>query len=205
MSDKDKVRDCQLRVTAGKAGGRVLKAVPGMGTRPTGDKVKEALFSMIGPYFTEGTALDLFAGTGALGIEALSRGMDHAVFVDHDRRSVQTIRDNLRMTGLAGQAEVYCNDALRALRAMAKRGIAFDLILLDPPYQLDVLDSIVMPMMETGIVHDRTVIVLEQDAERALPDVIGMFRCIRQASYGSAQIAIYKQDQNFSREMTPSP
>jgi len=87
-----------------------------MGTRPTTDKVKEAIFSMIGPYFDGGAVLDLFAGTGGLGIEALSRGMDKAVSVDLDYKSVEVVRANLKTAGLAERAEVYKNDAERALK-----------------------------------------------------------------------------------------
>ncbi len=121
-----------MRVVSGSAKGRPLKAVPGTGTRPTTDKVKEALFSMIGPYFEGGTALDLFAGSGGLGIEALSRGMDKAVFVDLEPKSIEVIRMNLTATKLENQAAIYRNDAGRALKALAKRSTTFDLVFLDP-------------------------------------------------------------------------
>ena len=92
-----------MRVIAGLAKGRSLKAVPGMGTRPTTDKVKETLFSMIGPFFDGGTVLDLFAGTGGLGIEALSRGMDRAVLIDADKHSVDIIKKNVQVTGFEAE------------------------------------------------------------------------------------------------------
>src|SRR5690606_23756249 len=95
-----------LRVISGQAGGLRLQTVPGRSTRPTADRVKEAMFSMIGPYFSGERALDLFAGTGALGIEALSRGAGRAVFVDRDPRCAAVIRRNLEHTGLSGRAEV---------------------------------------------------------------------------------------------------
>src|SRR5690606_32139538 len=114
---------------------RPLKAVPGKNTRPTTDKVKEALFSMIGPYFSGGYALDLFAGTGALGIEALSRGIDKAIFIDADKGSTQVIRDNLQATGLVDRAEVFRNDAEKALKALARRRLRLHLVFLDPPYR----------------------------------------------------------------------
>lgn len=111
-----------MRVISGTAKGRPLKSVPGNGTRPTTDKVKEALFSMIGPYFEGGTALDLYAGTGGLGIEALSRGMEAAVFVDMEQKALDTVRANLKAAKVESQAEVYRNDAGRALAALEKRG-----------------------------------------------------------------------------------
>ena len=96
-----------MRVVAGTAKGLPLKAVPGTSTRPTTDKVKESIFNMIGPFFDGGTAVDLFAGSGGLGIEALSRGIDRVIFTDKDRKSIETIRANLEKTKLQEQAEVY--------------------------------------------------------------------------------------------------
>src|SRR5699024_1644200 len=123
-----------MRVISGSKKGRPLQAIPGKGTRPTVDKVKEALFSMIGPYFDGGVALDLYAGTAGLGIEALSRGMEKAIFVDIDKYAIEIIKKNLAKTELLDQAEVYKNEATRALKALKKREIAFDLVFLDPPY-----------------------------------------------------------------------
>lgn len=106
-----------MRVISGTAKGRPLKAVPGTGTRPTTDKVKEAVFSMIGPYFDGGVVLDLFAGSGGLGIESLSRGSDKAVFIDLEPKSIEMIRANLKATGLDSKAEVFRNEAGRAPEA----------------------------------------------------------------------------------------
>ena len=89
-----------MRVVSGKCKGQSLKAVPGNSTRPTTDKVKEAIFNMIGPYFEGGLGLDLFAGSGGLGIEALSRGLERVIFVDRDKSAIGTIHDNLHKCGL---------------------------------------------------------------------------------------------------------
>src|SRR6478735_8296200 len=124
-----------MRVVAGLYKGHALKAVPGYSTRPTTDKVKEAIFNMIGPFFEGGTALDLFGGSGGLGIEALSRGIDKVIFVDRDQKAIQTIKGNLETCQFVEHAEVYRNEAFRALKAIVKRDIQFDLILLDPPYK----------------------------------------------------------------------
>lgn len=96
--------------------GRSLKAVAGTSTRPTTDKVKESIFNMIGPYFDGGRGLDLFAGSGGLGIEALSRGFEHCIFVDRDFKAIQTVKSNLKTLELTKHAQVYRNDAERALR-----------------------------------------------------------------------------------------
>lgn len=188
-----------MRVISGSARGRPLKAVPGTGTRPTTDKVKEALFSMIGPYFEGGLVLDLFAGTGGLGIEALSRGMDKAIFVDLDYKSVETVKANLKTVGLTEQAEVYKNDAERALKTLAKRGASFDLVFLDPPYRLKHGDQLMERMDELKLLEDQAVLVLEYESSCAYRDNFGRFKLIRKTDYGETGISIYvyeKENEN---------
>ena len=113
-----------MRIISGDKKGLPLKAVPGKDTRPTTDKVKESIFNMIGPYFEGGKGLDLFAGSGGLGIEALSRGFNEMIFVDRDMKAIQTVKENLRSAGLGEQAEVYRNEADRALKAIVKRDLS---------------------------------------------------------------------------------
>jgi 16S rRNA (guanine966-N2)-methyltransferase len=124
-----------VRVVAGRFGGRRLAAPPGRGTRPTSDRVREALFSTLGPL--EGArVLDLFAGSGALGIEALSRGAASALLVERDPRAVAVIRANLAALGLAEpEALVHAGPARAALRNASARGDTYDLVFLDPPYR----------------------------------------------------------------------
>jgi 16S rRNA (guanine966-N2)-methyltransferase len=120
-----------LRVIAGKAKGRKLKSVPGDSTRPIMDRVKEALFSILGGFVVGTNFLDLFGGTGSVGIEALSRGADHAVFVELNRNALQTIRDNLEHTQLIDQADIRAMDALELLQR--KPDVVFDYIYIAPP------------------------------------------------------------------------
>lgn len=150
-----------MRVIAGKAKGCPLKAVPGMSTRPTTDKVKEAIYSMIGPYFEGGNVLDLFAGTGGMGIEALSRGMDKGIFVDIEKKSIDVIRFNLERARLSQLAEVFRNDAERALFALHKREFQFDLIILDPPYSQHVIPKLLSIISELNLLANNGLIVLE--------------------------------------------
>lgn len=187
-----------MRVVSGSAKGRPLKSVPGSGTRPTTDKVKEAVFSMIGPYFEGGAVLDLFAGTGGLGIEALSRGMESAVFVDMEPKSIDTIRANLKATNLEAKAQVYRNEAGRALSALEKRGRVFDLVFLDPPYRLKHGDELMLSMVEKGMLQEDAIIVLEHESNYAYPEEIPGFYRLRQAVYGETTISIYQYEANPS-------
>lgn len=181
-----------MRVIAGTARGRTLKAVPGTTTRPTTDKVKEAIFSMIGPYFDGGRALDLFAGTGGLGIEALSRGIDKAIFIDADRKAIETIQANLATVKLFDQAAVFRNDSLRALKKLGEKREAFDLVFLDPPYVMQTMDEVVAELQTLALVHVDSVIVVEHDASVTYPEQINAFACTRRATYGDTAISIYR-------------
>lgn len=180
-----------MRVISGTAKGRALKAVSGTGTRPTTDKVKEAIFSMIGPYFDGGNVLDLFAGTGGLGIEALSRGMERAVFIDMEKKSIDIVLENLKTTGLADQAEVYRNEAGRALKTLAKRDICFDLVFLDPPYRLKNAANLMLDMHEFGLLNEGATVVVEHESGYRYPDMLDGFACRRRALYGETAVTIY--------------
>lgn len=183
-----------MRVISGTAKGRQLKAVPGKNTRPTSDKVKEAVFSMIGPYFDGGDALDLFAGTGALGIEALSRGVDRAVFVDLDRHSITVIKANLAACGFSDRAQVFRNEASRAVKLMQQRELAFDYVFLDPPYRFHDLDKLMLALAGHGLLRPDAVIVAEHDASLAYAEQIGPFKLFRRNDYGDTAISLYDTD-----------
>ncbi len=182
-----------MRVISGSAKGRPLKAVPGQSTRPTSDKVKEALFSMIGPYFTGGIALDLFAGTGGLSIEALSRGVERAIMVDANPDSIRIIRHNLSITGFTEQTELYRNDAVRAVKALLKRGITVDIVFLDPPYKLHVYDSLIQLLDAGGALNDQAIIVCEHDAELQIALDIDDIQLIRHTVYGDTAITLFRK------------
>lgn len=130
--DRDiSVAACIMRVISGSAKGRKLASVPGDSTRPITDRVKESLFNIIGPEIQDARFLDLFAGTGSVGIEALSRGADTALFIDLDRKAIKTIRANLKMTHLAGRARVIQGNAFSFLEGQVDQ--QFDYIYIAPP------------------------------------------------------------------------
>ncbi len=168
-----------------------MTAVPGKGTRPTTDKVKESIFNMIGPYFSGGWALDLYAGTGGLGIEALSRGAERAVFVEWDVKAFSVVKQNIEACRLESKAELYRIDASRALKALAKRDLVFDLVFLDPPYAKQRIAEEIAELQKLGLLAPGAWIVAEHDAELTLPDQIGKCSVDRTATYGETSITIY--------------
>lgn len=180
-----------MRVVSGQYKGKSLKAVPGNSTRPTTDKVKEAIFNMIGPYFEGGICLDLFAGSGGLGIEALSRGVEKVLFVDRDGKAIQTIYDNLKTCNLDVQAEVYRNDFKRALKAIIKRGLVFDYIFLDPPYAKQQLTEILEIIDENRLLQEQGVIICEHSSDVVLPTTVRNLTQIKQETYGIITISIF--------------
>lgn len=182
----------KMRVVSGVCKGRPLKAVPGMSTRPTTDKVKEAIFNMIGPYFDGGVGLDLFGGSGGLGIEALSRGFDQMIFVDRDSKAIQTIYKNLENCDLIEKADVFRNDAERALKAIVKRNVTFSCIFLDPPYKLQKIIALIAIIGDQNLLEKNGVIVAEHDAKIHLPDKIGELTKTRYETYGVSAISIYR-------------
>ncbi|MFD1862370.1 16S rRNA (guanine(966)-N(2))-methyltransferase RsmD [Planococcus chinensis] len=181
-----------MRVVAGSVKGLPLKAVPGTSTRPTTDKVKESIFNMIGPFFDGGYALDLFAGSGGLGIEALSRGIDRAIFTDKDRKAIETIHANLEKTRLSGQAEVFKADAERALKAMQKNGVQARLLFLDPPYHMEKAYGLMDKAAELGIMTDDSIVVCEHDRDVELSSRTKYYERFKKELYGSTIISIYR-------------
>ena len=143
-----------MRVIAGELKGRRLEAVPGKQTRPTSDKVKEAIFQMMGPFFYGGKCLDLFAGSGSLGIEAISRGMDFAVFIDKQPKAIHTIYKNIKTLKIDERTEVARMDAFRALKVTQKNKVKFDLIIIDPPYDKFNYTEILNEIMKRELLSD---------------------------------------------------
>jgi 16S rRNA (guanine966-N2)-methyltransferase len=182
-----------VRVVSGVCKGRALKAVPGNTTRPTTDKVKEALFNMIGPYFDGGAGLDLFAGSGGLGLEALSRGLDKVIFVDRDVKAIQTIHENIQACKMEEKAEVYRNDADRALKALIKRKMRFDYIFLDPPYKKQQLISLMQKISENKLINNYGYIICEHGHDVELPETAGEFSQYKHEKYGVIAITIYSR------------
>ncbi len=185
-----------MRVISGSAGGQRLTTPAGNATRPTADRVKEALFSILDSAgsLPEARVLDLFAGSGALGIEALSRGASHATLVEKARPALATLQGNLRQTRLAPQSTVLAMDVFAALELLLRQEKRFDLVLLDPPYarglHVQVLERIAPLVAIDGLV------VAEASARLPLPERIGGIRRTDRRVYGDTALDFYIPEGN---------
>ena len=181
-----------MRVITGTARGRRLKELQGRETRPTTDKVKESIFSII-QFDLEGRrVLDLFAGTGQLGIEALSRGAKECVFVDQRKDAVALVRENLELCRLTESARVRQGDAL----AYLKSGERFDIIFLDPPYGSGLLEQALADITRFDICREHGIIVAESAAEQVLPPVEPPYALYREYRYGKIKLTVYHRSGN---------
>ena len=184
-----------MRVVAGERKGMPLKAIAGTTTRPTTDKVKESIFNMIGPFFEGGIALDLFAGSGGLGIEALSRGVDKAIFVEKDGKAFGTLQENIKKCRYEQYAEAFRTDAVRAVKALLKRDIQIDYLFVDPPYHKKEYYDLVEILAQEGKLTEHATIVCEHSTEIQLPENYGSFICTRKETYGGTIISIYRRQE----------
>ncbi len=182
-----------MRVIGGIARGRRLTAFQGDNIRPTTDRVREALFSILTSRLgsLEGSAvLDLFAGSGALGIEALSRGAAKACFVDRARQSISTIRKNLELCGLDDRAELLQSESLTALNGILRER-AFDLVFMDPPYGKHSVAGLLDPIGKASLLTERGVVVVETGRQDDVPQVASGLQCFDQRRYGSTLLSFY--------------
>ena len=177
-----------MRVVSGKYGGRPLKTLDGKTTRPTTDKVKGAIFNMIGPYFDGGRVLDLYAGSGSLGIEAVSRGMESAVLVEKDRRAQAIVAENIAMTKEEARFELLKMESSRALEQLTGQ---FDLVLLDPPYAKEQIIADIEKMAERKLLSEDIMVVCETDKSVDLPEEIADLGIWKQKIYGISKVTVY--------------
>lgn len=180
-----------MRVITGTARGRRLKELQGRDTRPTTDKVKEGMFNIL-QFDIEGRrVLDLFAGTGQLGIEALSRGAAHATFVEQRGDAVKLIRENLELCGFSDCSRVVTGDAMSFLASLRER---FGLILLDPPYESDLLEKALAHIARYDLLMPQGIIMAESAADKQLPALAAPYGIYREYRYGRIKLTVYHRD-----------
>ena len=177
-----------MRVISGTARGRRLKELPGLDTRPTTDKVKESIFNVIQVDIEGRKVLDLFGGTGQMGIEALSRGAQHVTFVDNASAAAGIIRQNLETTGFTSSARVVQSDWRAFLSSCREK---FHLIFLDPPYKGTMLENALETVAAIDILSEHGIIVCESPLDKELPDLAAPYVKGREYRYGKIKVTLY--------------
>jgi 16S rRNA (guanine966-N2)-methyltransferase len=185
-----------MRITGGQAKGRRLAPLKGMRIRPTSDKVREAIFDIIGHDLTDVTALDLFAGSGSLGIEALSRGALWTLFIDNSPRSVNLIRENLRLCGYETSGCILKRDLSRDLpwKTLLK-GKRFDLIFVDPPYGRALIPPLLRQLSDKAFLASPSIVVAESSKADELPAMVGPLEMMDIRTYGETKVNIYQYEE----------
>ena len=182
-----------VRVIAGTCKGRRLKTPPDWPGRPTADRVKEALFNILAPVLAGSIFLDLFAGTGNVGIEALSRGAGKVFFVEKDRRAVKIIFENLTALSLMAGARVLPQDVFAALKRLAGNGERFDLIFLDPPYERRLELPTIEKIAGYGLLVPGGVVIAESSKREVLPPRVNSLVLERQEKYGDTMLSFFRE------------
>jgi 16S rRNA (guanine966-N2)-methyltransferase len=181
-----------MRVIGGSAKGRRLATLRTLALRPTPDRVREALFNILGDRIVEARVLDLFAGSGAIGLEALSRGARAAMFVEAHAPACRLIEKNLRTCGLQEQGTVWRADVLEALPVLKGRGERFDLIFLDPPYQTSLVEDALRPLGDGVLLVPGGLVVAEHFFKRELQERYRQLRRVRVARFGEVALSFYR-------------
>lgn len=180
-----------MRVISGELRGRKLEKLEGMSIRPTSDRVKESLFNMFGVRIYDSIFLDLFAGTGGIGIEAYSRGAAEVVFIDVDAKSIQVLKGNLQKLNIIDKVEVYNTDYINAISKLTGDNRSFDIIFMDPPYLKDYEKNALLLVSEKDLLKKDGIIVVEHETSDKMPEKAGKLTIVRQKKYGKTMLTFY--------------
>jgi 16S rRNA (guanine(966)-N(2))-methyltransferase RsmD len=191
----NKTEGVTMRVIGGMARGRPLKAPPGMNTRPVTDRIKESLFNIIALGIEGAMLLDLFAGSGSVGIEALSRKAKWVCFVDNNREAVKTIKANLDRCGFSGDYQVLRNDVFKAVEALRRRGLRFDYIYVDPPFTQEKIFDLIMDALDKAeLLNEKGIVIIRAPRKKSLPESLDGLERYRLNHYGESSLHYYRLD-----------
>lgn len=189
-----------MRIIAGEYKGRRLDSLEGMDIRPTSDKVRESLFNILGNAVIDSVFLDLFGGTGGVGIEALSRGAKHVVFVDASSKSIKVLKGNLERLNINKNVEVYNTDYTTAISKLHKYGKEFDIIFIDPPYRVGIAEAALKEIDKHPIIKQSGLIIVEHDSRDEMPERLGRLYKHRTKKYGNTTLSFYSISMETQQE-----
>ncbi len=181
-----------MRVISGKAKGHILKAPKGLNTRPTADRVKESIFNIIQTKLNNSTVIDLFAGSGSLGIEALSRNASRTYFIDNNKNSIQSIKENLKKTGLINNSEIIQIDALNGIIRLSEHEIKANIIFLDPPYSKGLIELTLEAISYYDILQLDGIVIVEYSIKDKVSNNVHKLKKYRTNRYGDVAISFYR-------------
>jgi 16S rRNA (guanine(966)-N(2))-methyltransferase RsmD len=193
-----------VRIIAGAYKGRRLTAPRGDVTRPTADQVRIALMDTLTPWLPEARVLDLFAGAGGVGLEALSRGAAHVTFVERDARAVAALRANVAALGVGAAARIVRDDVRRALAALARAGERFGLVFLDPPYETALTAATLAALGEGALLAEDAIVVAQHRTKRAPADTAGVLHAFRTRRFGETTLTFFRAG-GYDAESPPTP
>ncbi|MDF2590943.1 MAG: methyltransferase [Clostridia bacterium] len=180
-----------MRVISGEFRGRKLEQIEGIEIRPTSDRVKESLFNILGTRLIDCAFLDLFAGTGGIGIEAYSRGAARVVFIDESANSIKILKKNLDKLNISDKVEVFNTDYINAINKLSNENKKFDVIFIDPPYLKGFEKNALVHISESGMLTDNGIIVVEHDLTDKMPEISGKLKLTRQNKYSKTMLSFY--------------
>ena len=194
-----------MRIIAGAYKGRRLVTPRGEVTRPTADQVRIALMDTLMPWLPDARLLDLFAGAGGVGLEALSRGAAHVTFVERDGRAVAALRDNVAALGVAHAARVVRDDVPRALVALQRDDERFGIVFLDPPYEADLTTSTLAALGDGSVLATGALVIAQHLTKRAPAEIAGMLQAFRTRRFGETTLTFFRAGGYDATSITPTP
>ena len=189
-----------MRIIAGDLKGRRLRTLEGLKIRPTSDRLRETLFNILAPRISDARFLDLCAGSGAVGIEALSRGASSVVFVESSRRAVSLIEENLEHCGVADQARIHSRDAVAALKLLANEKAQFDIVYFDPPYESHIYSPVLAFLGRSSLLAEHGVLIVEHRGASLVEPGYGDLRPYREVKQGDSRLTFFSRENNGTDE-----
>lgn len=181
-----------MRIISGKFKGRKIKAVSGYSTRPTSDRLRETIFNIIASQVADSVVLDLFSGTGAFGIEAISRGAKQVCLIDNSRAAITTIKQNLAICNISSRAKILKWNISKNLNCLRNFNSMIDLVFMDPPYAKGLIRPALINLRESGALLDKALIIVEHNDQEVLKGAFSNFSLTDQKKYGKILVSFFQ-------------